>query len=321
MSIVLSHSTAREFYAVSPPIQNLPVYPERKAKLRTSTPTTELVTMAKAALESWNVVAQEPLHLLVPCAADRRNLKGTICHICSQPLQEGSLRAIGHSAFVADIRLCALQAATYLEQLELIEYLYEICGTYALPIDPGDDYTERPPLTCVEELKRYAEGATGARGADNLKRALLYVRDGSRSPMETAFAMLLILPKRLGGLGLRSVQMNHRVEVTGRAQALTRRREFYFDAFLASSKTDLEYNGFHHDEDEARVIDEERRSALGCMGYTIIEVSKQSLMERGNFERSMSRIMRTAGIRPSRLPGGFKQRQEELRRFVLRRWL
>lgn len=321
MSIVLSHSTARDFYAASPPLQSLPELPEHRAKLRTSAPNNGLVATARLALTSWNAPAIEPLHILVPCDADRRRLEGAVCHICSQPVQAGSLRAIGSGVFVADIRLCALQAATYLDRLELVEYLYEICGSYALPLQPDGDYLERPPLTSVEELSRYADGIAGTRGVEEFKSALRYVRDGSRSPMETAFAMLLVLPKRFGGLGIRDMEMNHRVQVTGRARALTRRKELYFDAYHAGSRTDFEYNGFHHDEDERRVIDEERRSALASMGYGIIEVSRGSIMVPANFKRCMSTIMRRVGIRPSRLPDGFEQKQEELRQFVLRRWL
>ena len=50
--------------------------------------------------------------------------------------------------------------------------------------------------------------------------------------METAFFMMLMLPRRLGGEGLADLEMAHRIDVKGPAMFLTGRSYFECDAFL-----------------------------------------------------------------------------------------
>ena len=321
MSIILSHQTARAFHDLPNAPRGLPTSPSRPASLQHAAPDKQLVADARSALAALGIDSDDPLHVIVGDRNQRRHLDGLVCHLHTNPLPAGSLLQLGEQIFVCDIRLCALQAATYLPELELIEYLYQVCGSYVPPASAGGELLEREPPTTVEELRRYAESTGRAPGCQALKRVLPWVREGTRSPMETAFIMLLALPKRLGGLGLRSLKVNYRVEVTQAARPLTRRSHFYFDAFIPATKTDVEYNGFYHNESVQRAIDEERHNALSSMGYNILDVSKHSLLDRASFLRCMKKVMRQAEIRPSRLPANFAQEQEKLRRFVLRRWL
>lgn len=111
------------------------------------------------------------------------------------------------------------------------------------------------------------------------------------------------------------------MQVTTAAKNLTRRKKFFMDAYLKKSRTDIEYNGFYHDAEEDRAIDEERKNALASMGYGIITVSRYSFMHASSFVRVMEAIQRKEGVRPSRLPKDFQIMQEDLRQFVLRRFI
>lgn len=139
--------------------------------------------------------------------------------------------------------------------------------------------------------------------------------------METAFVMMLTLPKSEGGLGIKGIETDYKVQVTTAAKNLTRRKKFFMDAYLKKSRTDIEYNGFYHDAEEDRAIDEERKNALASMGYGIITVSRYSFMHASSFVRVMEAIQRKEGVRPSRLPKDFQVMQEDLRQFVLRRFI
>lgn len=57
------------------------------------------------------------------------------------------------------------------------------------------------------------------------------------------------------------------------------------------------------------------------MGYGIITVSRYSFMHVSAFVRVMEAIQRKEGIRPSRMPKDFQIMQEDLRLFVLRRFI
>ena len=132
--------------------------------------------------------------------------------------------------------------------------------------------------------------------------------------------MMLTMPKSMGGLGIHSVQTDYRVPVTKRYAALTRRTVFYLDAYLENSMTDIEYNGFYHDEPEQQAIDEERRNTLRNMGYVVITVSRHSFFKQSAFRRVMEAIRIREKIWPGRLPNNFAIQQEALRQFVLRRY-
>ena len=122
-------------------------------------------------------------------------------------------------------------------------------------------------------------------------------------------------------LGIKGIETDYEVQVTAAAKNLTRRKKFFMDAYLKKSRTDIEYNGFYHDAEEDRAIDEERKNALASMGYGIITVSRYSFMHASSFVRVMEAIQRKEGVRPSRLPKDFQIMQEDLRQFVLRRFI
>ena len=210
--------------------------------------------------------------------------------------------------------------AAKLNEVELIELLLEACGRYALL--PGSfDMVKRDPLVSVAELRKYCSEIKGQRGSHKLQRALGSVRDGARSPMETAFFMILMLPRRLGGEGLADLEMAYRIDVRGSARLLTRRSYFECDAFLPRTKTDFEYNGIVHEEEAQFVTDAERINALEAMGYNVITITRRSFFDKGAFGRLMRAIELRLGRRSSRTTADFAQRQEELRRFVLRWYL
>ena len=99
--------------------------------------------------------------------------------------------------------------------------------------------------------------------------------------------MMLTMPKSMGGLAIRAIKTDYPIPVPKRYAALTRRTVFYLDALLENSMTDIEYNGFYHDEPEQQSIDEERRNTLRNMGYAVITVSRHSFFKQSAFRRIM----------------------------------
>ena len=93
------------------------------------------------------------------------------------------------------------------------------------------------------------------------------------------------------------------------------------DAYLKRSRIDIEYNGFHHDMEENRAIDEERKNALAAMGYGIITISRHSFMHAELLAGHGEVIQRKEGCSVALPKRTLKAKQEELRKFVLRRHL
>lgn len=323
MSIVLSHTTARAVYQAARPVSAGVTEPCSPAAIYGSCPSGALLDAAAAWLTKHNVTldANDSLEVMVFNRKNARYAMSCQCHVSSKRFSSSRFIELGDGIFIVSIELCALQAATYLSFRELVEYYFELCGAYSLGTGPSASFTERCALTSTERLKQFFNSLTRCDGLTLARKAIQCVRDGCRSPMETAFVMMLTLPKSEGGLGIKGVETDYEVQVTAAAKNLTRRKKFYMDAYLKKSRTDVEYNGFYHDAEEDRAIDEERKNALASMGYGIITVSRHSFMHASAFARVMEAIQRKEGIRPSRLPKDFQIKQEDLRQFVLRRFI
>ena len=322
-TLIISHATARLFYRAGPTAHMFPHAPRHGATLPDHAPTYASISRAQRALVAHGMdpASVFPLDVLVLSQASKRRLSRIRCYRWDKPLPPRSLFDLGEGIYVVGPELCALQAASTMEELELIEYLFELCARYT-PTADGKDYIPlvRPLTTgkTIESLLRALPRTVGkARALD----ALRFARDRSRSPMETALTMTLTCPVRLGGLGLRDVKMDHRVAVTGDARSLTRRSSLYFDTFVERGNQNIEYQSEYHLQPQQAATDNERRHALRAMGYTMVEVSKQQFFDEMAFRRVLMAILLNAGIPASRYPDGFWEKQDGLRRFVLRRWL
>lgn len=323
MSIVLSHTTAKAVYQAAHSVSAKGIESCNPAAIYGSCPTGTLLDAAAEWLTKHDVSldANDSLEVMV---FDRRNARYAMncqCHVSSKRFSNSRFIELKDGIFIVGVELCALQAATYLPFRGLVEYYFELCGAYSLGTDSSTSYTERFALTSTERLKQFFNSITRCDGLALARKAIQCVRDGCRSPMETAFVMMLTLPKSEGGLGIKGIETDYEVQVTTAAKNLTRRKKFFMDAYLKKSRTDIEYNGFYHDAEEDRAIDEERKNALASMGYGIITVSRYSFMHASSFARVMEAIQRKEGVRPSRLPKDFQIMQEDLRQFVLRRFI
>ena len=323
MSIVLSHTTVKAVYQAAYSVSAEGTEPCSPAVIYGSCPTGTLLDAAAAWLTKHDVTldANDPLEMMVFDRGNARYAMGCQCHVSSKRFSSSRFMELGDGVFIVGIELCALQAATYLTFRDLVEYYFELCGAYSLGTGSSVSYTERFALTSTERLKQFFNSITRCDGLVLARKAIQCVRNGCRSPMETAFVMMLTLPKSEGGLGIKGIETDYEAQVTAAAKNLTRRKKFFMDAYLKKSRTDVEYNGFYHDAEEDRAIDEERKNALASMGYGIITVSRYSFMHASAFARIMEAIQRKEGIRPSRLPKDFQIKQEDLRQFVLRRFI
>ena len=221
---------------------------------------------------------------------------------------------------VASPELCFAQCAQLLPFDELVAIGYELTGTYRLHMDERPVDMTCKPLASIDSLTRFVQGLRGFRGASKALRALRYVRDGSRSPMETALAMMIVLPRSMGGLGIRDVEMNRRVEVSGRACRYTRRHWFELDIFIARCRLDVEYDGEEHEVRARALDDKERSNALGAMGYQVIRVTRSQFANQLALVRVLMSIAAIAGVRGDITSPEFQARQNELRLHLIASW-
>lgn len=226
MSIVLSHTTAKAVYQAAHSASAKDTEPCNPAAIYGSCPTGTLLDAAAEWLTKHDVSldANDCLEVMV---FDRRNARYAMncqCHVSSKRFSNSRFIELKDGIFIVGVELCALQAATYLPFRELVEYYFELCGVYSLGTGSSTSYNERFALTSTERLKQFFNSITRCDGLALARKAIQCVRDGCRSPMETAFVMMLTLPKSEGGLGIKGIETDYEVQVTAAAKNLTRRK-------------------------------------------------------------------------------------------------
>lgn len=318
--MVLSHRTARMCFRAPQRPDSRGAIPAVSACLRPSVPDVEMLDRARACLIARGVPEGElaQVDVLVPSADLRRRIDGAVPHVWPYPIPAHGLWRLEQGLFVVHPALCAQQAAVEMNRMELVEYLIEMCARYDLPIRAGDEYVERHAPLAVQDLALHVAASAGQRGIRRLRRALPFVCDGARSPMETALYLMLRLPRCMGGAHLVGLELAHRMEVTGKARDLTGRAFVECDAFLATDGIDFEYNGIVHEDEEMFTSDEERRRALEAMGYNVLTVTRHALFDARRYRRLLTAVLHRVGLNVDRLPDDYWERAEALRRFAVR---
>jgi len=200
-----------------------------------------------------------------------------ILHTCSVPGAEKYVE--GH---VCTLPLVFLQVAQDYSIHELIYLGLQICS-----YREGDH-----PRCTVEELRACAEELRGHRGRRKALRAIRYLCDNSRSPMESILYMFLRLPNALGGCGFNEIVLNERIVLDGG------NRTYFADLYVPSCKLDIEYDSEEfHSSASAFSKDRERAAHLEAEGYRVVSVGFSQLSNLKAFHNLARQLSRLIGKR------------------------
>lgn len=120
------------------------------------------------------------------------------------PIPEGSFETIEGGFRMCTPEFYYLREARSRTLLQQMQLAFELCGFYGTDHleDPRNYRTYEEPVTCVGELRHYLRGARDLDGYKKAMKALNYVVDGSMSPAASYLAILLTVPRTLGGYDL-----------------------------------------------------------------------------------------------------------------------
>ena len=161
------------------------------------------------------------IDLLVSSPRGRRNDSATASHSMTMPMSAGAFRLItlpgGGIVHTCGPELVFMQLAAILSIEEAIYISHALCSTYRIDNAALGGISHREgkdkPLASVKSLARFLDAVPGFCGCAKARRALAYVHDGARSPMESALAMGFSLPVHYGGFGLGEVQLNQPIRL------------------------------------------------------------------------------------------------------------
>lgn len=215
-------------------------------------------------------------------------------------LPKNALVSLGQNIAVASPEFSFVQYASYVNEfIQIILFGFELCGMYRFfSTDRTFAYNLKPVVSSAE-LISFLENAPRMCGVRQARKAAVFVRDNSGSYMETALTLLWSLPGKHGGRGLSFPELNYRIErPLGRPDS--HGRSFYkCDLCWPDKKVCVEYDSDeHHGSTDQMAEDSEKRIALTEMGYTVLEMTRQQVMNWTAFESFTNVLMEALGEHP-----------------------
>lgn len=305
-------SSALHFWRHSP--QSLSVLRRPVTTSRDDCPTTreELEALQLESLGFGNA----PIRLLVP-SAELRILKNTYKYsVQSQALPADAFMRFNDNVCVASPELCLLESRTAFSRFRLMELAMELCGKYALvPEETRGFLSRNHQLATVESIYAFAKRIPHINGSKQLLDICKYIKDDSRSPMETREYLLSCLPKRFGGYGLPSPVLNARIELSAEEQRAVRRKYLECDKYWEEQKVVVEYDGHDdHESREARAKDALKRNLLISRGCKVFTITGRQIMDASSFDTAVRDVAASLGYRLKGFPKDWDIRRDKLRR-------
>ena len=232
----------------------------------------------------------KPVDTLVFEAGYRRASELICSHLWSGNIPDGAFYKVG-TMYVSSPEFVFAQLATSLTVVQLIALGCELCGTYTL-LPQGqkhasslDDCPKRvAPLTNVDKINAFIEKAGSFKGAVKARRAIRYIAEGARSPMETMTYLLLCLPPMLGGYGLPKPELNATIRLDREAQQIAKRRYCEGDICWRQEELDIEYYGEVHGGMANVKSDAGRTLGIEHMGWHVLTVTSPQVFDMDQFE-------------------------------------
>ncbi len=127
------------------------------------------------------------------------------------------------------------------------------------------------------------------------------------------------LPARLGGYGLSTYVANYRIDLTESWERYLRTPYPLADLAWPTEMVATECDSYMaHGEPSVRDHDEDRKSALEDMGYTVITIRSQRPMDPMKFDNIVRQLVAPPlGVTPPLRTGLFAQRSDDLRSQLL----
>ena len=189
------------------------------------------------------------------------------------------------------------RSAIELDFAELVLLGYEITGSYRLDSNSEQGFFSAPPLVSHSALVSISSQGN-LPGANRARNALRFVSPRSASPMETALAMLLSMPKAKGGYGLPLPQLNAAVEVPKGDWRVAYGRQFRCDLLWPTASLCVEYDSdMFHTGSQKIAHDARRRNALSSLGFTVITATKSQVTSLPGLDQLASQVARGIGVR------------------------
>lgn len=273
MEIVISHISALEYWR----LVGSPGMPAAHRASRAELPAGPFRGPVPTELSNLST----PIHCL--CGRKHKNLPGDVVfqHHQKAALPAGVVRILTPRIGVVSPELALAQSAQLLSFAELVGLMCEFCGTFSIADDAAHGMFSREPISCVRRLQAFERTASGITGIRPFGTAAPYALDGSRSPAETAAALLLSLPRVRGGYSLRGVELNRPILLASQAQKNAGISRLKPDISWPGTQVCIEYDSDEFHREQGRIANDARRkNALIQSNLYVITLTKLQMANR-----------------------------------------
>ena len=233
----------------------------------------------------FSATPESPVDLLFYRDGLRSESRLVRAHATARLLPPDSLVRLSDRVLISSPELTFAQVAKDYPFEQLAMLGSELCGAYRVLDDDGSPLPlpgERPPLSTAADIADTIK-RLGLGPRTTAARAARYLFDNARSPMEVKVALLLSLPKRMGGLGLPRPVLNPSFRLSPQAHALYPHNPCHLDLFWPTALLDVEYDGVDAHPAEAHAKDVARTSALMLDGMEVITLTKAQVYDEHRF--------------------------------------
>ena len=229
---------------------------------------------------------ERPVHLLVPNRSLTRISDNVHTHLVQEQLPEGSFYQIAEGLFVCSPEYTLAQLARFLTLAQLAEAASEMLSDYY-----NHPHTERLEerkwrIATKESMSSFGEYAS-CRGARKMREAIKLVLEHARSPMEIKAALLISLPRHLGGYAFPRPTLNFEVPI-GDLYNLVEQESFTVDIAYPGLCVGVEY--FGEETHPSAAADRRRINGLRALGWEILTLDKWQLYNSEAFYKFMLQL-------------------------------
>lgn len=228
---------------------------------------------------------------LVDCVVSeqrgREHYRGVACHLCGGPYPEGSYCDAGDGLLVTGVPLTLLHLSRTLGDAAMLQLLGEFMGFFVCDPTSGTGLRHGPPLATARQIRCWVESARKLRvesglrmpkGTGRLLGLLDLAVERAASPGEVRTALLLSLPRALGGYGLCRPELNAVTQLPEAAARAYGVPAYACDLTVSEFGLMMEYRGEQvHKQLSTRLTDARKGNILGHLGYEVLVVEKQQI--------------------------------------------
>lgn len=231
-------------------------------------------------------ILSAPVHCL--CATKQKNVPttGIFSHHQKAPLPYGAIRKISHNVGISSPELALMQVANIMSFAELIGLMCEFCGAFSICDSAEHGMFSRTSLTSAKRIRSFADNVHNVTGIDSFKTASSYALDMSRSPAETAAALLLTLPRMRGGYGLRGAKLNQPIQLSAQSRRTAGIAKLEPDILWPERQVCIEYDSREFHREDGRIANDARRkNAFLLSDLHVITLTGKQLSNRQEMDK------------------------------------